>query len=258
MKHPVLSRFLLCMVFAICVLIVAAIALKSSKSTNPQAIRQEQAIQITNETESLQVVRTKINESNFVVEVQNVGARPVVGYWFQYGEDKTNTQGRELGLGEAFQPGKTETMDIPLANLRSADANDNALRLKLAVCMFEDLSAEGDWEIARRNREAYQGAAVAYRIMREEVEPLSQSASLDPSALQAASDRVAALNVPNDLTENQRIGFQEGIIHMRQTLSVAAKNSRAGNFPLHTFRRNVERSIERGSRFEMRRKGVTR
>lgn len=168
MKHSVLSRFLLCVVFAICVLIVAAIASKSTKITNPQAT-QNQEIQtpvVVNETDAFQVesltseiTRPNSREMLYVLKLKNVSAKKITAYVIEH-PSRVTQYPDFAGSGGGVAPGSVEKVEIYDIVQPATLAQPNKITIKLAV--FEDGSSEGDFKDHRRIMDMRLGTKIGF------------------------------------------------------------------------------------------------
>ena len=191
-----------------------------------RAVGLQPTISITNGTSSLEVVSTEIQANNITVKVKNIGTKPILYYQIQYSEDSPG-MGVEKGLGEVLQPGEISAVTISLS-----DANpkkNNVVRLNLALCMFEDFSAEGDRKLAKDEREKNEGKVIAFLAMQRQTTFLVNVATFHVATFQSISNSLTELAVPKGLTEMQAIGFQQGIRDAQRLIANAVREVSQGS-----------------------------
>lgn len=174
-----MKTLLLCAIFAVSVLIVAAAALRSTKIPSLQAARPEQAVQtsdVVNETEAFQVesltsqiIRPDGGEVRYVLKLKNVSTKKITAYSLKH-PSGVRTTGDFVVTGGGIAPGGVETVDISDAPQPSTSAQSNKLIIELAV--FEDGSSEGDFNC----RKLIMGSRLGARMGFERIDKILQEA----------------------------------------------------------------------------------
>ncbi|MDX2042899.1 MAG: hypothetical protein SF097_16905 [Acidobacteriota bacterium] len=229
-----MKRYLFIASVIACILLLVMSVISLRLHTNSQAISQQSPIIIENETVSLKILSAKIEAENqeiIRVKVRNIGDKSVLCYHIRYGDDLIHgTSTDSPDFSSLLKKGETSHNDV-LVPVENARTKDGVLRLNLSLCMFEDLSAEGDWNLAQQQREQYEGMVIAYKASHAEMEALIDSPQLDLAAFNATLNKISQLNMPTGLTEMQKVGFQFGVQRMQRLISNVTKNgaqSKAG------------------------------
>lgn len=264
-----MKRYLFIVSLIVCTLLLVVAVVSFRLPTVLRAVSQQSPIVIENETTSLKILSAKIEAENqeiIRVKVKNIGDKPVLCYHIRYGEYLAIGRSTE---GPDFTPvlekGETSKIDI-LVPVENARTKDGVLRLNLSLCMFEDLSAEGDWDLAQRQREQYEGMVIAFNAGHAEMNALIDAPQLDLAAFNTTLNNISQLNMPAGLTEMQKAGFQFGVQRMQKLIGDVTKNAAQGQRGAEWSRQIFkERAIRvrsfnkrMGLRTESGKRGVTR
>lgn len=206
-----MKRFLFTVAAAVFTLslVAAMIAFKSS----PSRAGFQRGAEITNQTISLQIISTKIDDEFITVQVKNVGTKPIVSYEIAYGHGGS---GATTGFfQDAWQPGDTSEIKLSLREFNQSDV----LRFNLTNCIFDDLSSEGDWEISKRRKEFIEGQRIAFAVGQKHFAKLIKQDQVTVSELRNISAELRQLTEPEDLSEFQKGGFRQGL----ELLQIAAQ-----------------------------------
>ena len=166
MRRTVSSHWFLSLIFALCVLLIGTIALRSSKGA-----KQDQVAQIVNETESLQVEDLKITdhrpgEKAYSFSLRNISNKEIVAWVITSSFGPTITMGDVMGGGMA--PGESRTTGA--YDMKGDRVEDKKIVIKFA--MFADGSSEGDFRLHREITDSREGA----RIQTERINALIEAA----------------------------------------------------------------------------------
>lgn len=178
MKRSLSSRFLLCVVFTICVLIVAAIALSPSKGANPQA-SQDQSVTVpivVNQTEALKVESlTSVDapsdrgEKSYILTLKNVSSRKLVAWVVKRPYGGNVAAGAVISNG-GWEPGESDRFSI----LDTSPNEPGPKQITIALAMFEDGSSEGDFS----THEFITNSRLASKLQTERINEILQVALL--------------------------------------------------------------------------------
>jgi hypothetical protein len=216
-----MRHYLIVTVILLCVLIVSVAANFRSR-VEPVALVAEPSYQIDNQTESLQIVKSGIESGNLVMTIKNNGSKPVVAYRLVINpkEDMMN----DLTLRTPIAPGNYETAYIPYQSLEQID--DATRRVKITMVLFDDATAEGDWDQARLMRERIEGANIAYQLIEAKMSGINRYNKTNLDQLAADIDGCA---VPLELRGEQRNGFLGAINNQYIRLKVLTDQRYAGD-----------------------------
>lgn len=242
-----MKRYLFIVSVIVCALLLVVAVISLRLPTAFRAVSQQAPIVIENETTSLKIVSAKIADDNqeiIRVKVKNIGDKPVLRYDIRYGDDLAQgTSAYSADFTPLLKNGETSKNDV-LVPVNNARTKDGVLRLNLSLCMFEDLSAEGDWDLAQRKREQYEGMVIAFNGSQAEMNALIDAPQLDLAAFNTTLNNISQLNMPPGLTEMQKAGFQFGVQRMqrliRDVAGDAAQSQRAAEWKWQRFK---ERAI---------------
>jgi hypothetical protein len=205
-----MKRYLLIGGTSACVFLLIMAVIMFKPSASPRASTQATPVAINNETESLQVVSSKIENNTLVLELKNTSNQPIVAY----GIDFRRNSGIAADLtttDNSLDPGHGVTVRIPLGQLERAE-NTGLYKIDLSMAFFADGSAEGDWEKARVQREKMEGAATAL----EQIQPrLTNIGQFSPSAVKQLSGEFSGLRPSQGLTKMQKFGYWNVITQAR-------------------------------------------
>jgi len=223
-----MRRYLFIGSVVFCALVLITVAVVFKLPSTPQAIRQDRFVAIENQTTSLEVVSSQIDSTQpgrelFRMVLKNISEKPIRAYLVKIGA--TGHTGAEFDLApELFLPGATNTFQTPFPNIAQNNSPGNQLKVVIDLVYFDDDSAEGDWELAKRQREKYEGRALAFKTIRDKALVLIEAPHLNPLALSFAFDEIGQTPLPEGLTEAQKVGFQEGIQSLQSVLKLARQN----------------------------------
>jgi len=166
MRRYVSSDWFLSLIFALCVLLIGTIALRSSKGAN-----QDQVAKIINETDSLQVEDLKITdprpgEKEYAFTLRNISNKEIVAWVIAPNFGATQIMGATMGGGLA--PGESRTTGV--YDTKGDRVRDKKIVIKLA--MFADGSSEGDFKFHREITDSREGS----RIQTERINALIEAA----------------------------------------------------------------------------------
>lgn len=201
-------------------LLVAAIIALNSRS--PRAGFQR-GTRITNQTMSLQVASTTIDDKYLIIDLKNVGTKAIIAYDMLYGD---MTSGRLMMSGlfqDVWKPGDVTQLKLALKE-GSELTNSDVLRLDLAYCIFEDLSSEGDWEMAARTKEMIEGQWLAFQLGQKHYSALMQRDRVGSVELQNVMTELKQIPVPEGLTQRQKNGFNDGLELLEVGMRTAKSN----------------------------------
>jgi hypothetical protein len=188
-------------------LVIGAVGTVLYTTRTPKASVKEMPVLVTNETENLQVVSSTIEAGRLILVVKNTGNQPIIGYHFDW-KAKEGLNG-DLTNANALAPGSDLTIAIPLNQLER-DATAGSYKLNLAMAIFEDGNAEGDWTRAQECRDRIAGAALAAPQIQAKIAHVNRS---DLSAVKNLSDDLKTLfTPPGKLTKWRQIGYEEAVI----------------------------------------------
>jgi len=189
------------------VLILATLGTVLYTTRTPKASVQEMPALVTNETENLQVVSSTIGAGKLILVVKNKGDQPIIGYHFDW-KAKEGLDGDLTGTN-ALGPGSNLTIVVPLNQLEW-DTTAGLYKLNLAMALFEDGNAEGNWTRAQIHRDRIVGGALAAPKIQGK---LAQVNASDISTIERLSgDLKALLAPPGKLTKWQQIGYEGAVI----------------------------------------------
>jgi hypothetical protein len=185
MRRYISSHWLFGLIFAISVLLVVTIALRSSKGADPYS-GQDQVARIVNETESLHVEgltitdpRPDLGEKSYVFTLKNISNKEIVAWAIQNPSGQMQYAGATMGGGLA--PGESRTVEV-------YDASGNRVRDKkiiIKLAMFADGSSEGDFQAHQYITDSREGS----RIQTERINAIIEKALIE---------RKASPNQPNE------------------------------------------------------------
>jgi hypothetical protein len=191
------------------VLIIGAVGMILYTIRTPKASVKEMPALITNETENLQVVSSTIEASRLYLVIKNTGKQPIIGYHFDW-KAKEGLSG-DLTSTNALAPGSHLTIAIPLSQL-NRDATTGSYKVNLAMAIFEDGSAEGDWTRAQEYRDKIAGATLAAPQIQAKVVRVN---SLSISTIESLVSDLQTLTPPQNLGKWQTIGYEGAVIRAR-------------------------------------------
>jgi hypothetical protein len=191
------------------ILIIGAVGTVLYTIRTPKASVKEMPTLITNETENLQVVSSTIEAGRLYLVVKNTGNQPIIGYHFDW-KAKEGLSG-DLTSTNALAPESRLTIAIPLSQLER-DATTGLYKLNLAMAIFEDGSAEGDWTQAQEYRDRIAGAALAAPQIQAKVARVSP---LSISTIESLVSDLQTLTPPQKLGKWQTIGYEGAVIRAR-------------------------------------------
>ena len=200
----------------ICTLLLVTAIINLKIPINSRAISRQSPIVIENETTSMKIVSATIegdNQDTIRVKVKNVGDKPVLGYVVRFGDGLAfGSESSSIDFTPKLQAGDTNEISLSAINART---EDGVYRLNLSLCMFEGLQTEGDWDLAQKVRERFEGKIIAFNAARAEMDALFDAPQLDLVAFNSTLKQVSKLSLPEGLTEMQKAGFQMGVENMQ-------------------------------------------
>jgi len=215
-------------------------------STSSRAVAQQAPIIFDNETTSLEIVSARIEQHGHNVirfNVKNIGDKPVVAYAVRFGGGFSSRVSTGDITSASLKPGETDKAPINII-AKDAQMEDGALRVKLVVCLFEDLSAEGDWNEAREQRERYEGMFLALKTGRAAMETLFDAPQFDSAAFEASLNEINQLSPPEGLSAMQKVGFLLAVQSMQDLIKDVTKNTPIGQYALEqSWQRFKEQTI---------------
>lgn len=189
------------------VLVIGVVGTALYTSRTPKALVQEIPALITNETEHLQVVSSIVEAGKLLLVVENTGDKSIIGYHFDWKAKEGLSA--DLTSANALAPGSRLTLHIPLKQLEK-DATTGLYKLNIAMAIFEDGNAEGNWAQAQNYRERIAGAALAAPKIQEKIAHVNAA---DISTVKKLSgDLKTLLTPPNKLTKWQQIGYEGAVM----------------------------------------------
>jgi hypothetical protein len=198
-------------------LLIATIAIympfvvsKASQNTN---------VNITNETEALQVVSFKIVNRDLLIELKNIGDRPIIAYGLDYKSKKGVTVDL-TNVENAFPPGSIHYLRIPINNLQP-DEGTGFYKLNFPIAFFADGAAEGDWEQARIQREKLYGVALAAAQIQSKITSVRRFSA---PAIERLSGKLSTIEPFEGLTKTQRVGYQSTVLQALVKMQVMLHN----------------------------------
>jgi hypothetical protein len=219
-------------VFAlILALMVGSLSLILYLGRSSQASKQEVPVVFSNETESLQITSFKAVNNKLELRLKNVSDQTIVAYHIDLKDQKAIaedlTYGNELAAGHEF------TLSIPFHSL-PRDVEKGLHKLNLAMVMFGDGAAEGDWGKAQNWREQLQGAAVLFEEMQPRVAGIER---LSREGVEQLSNQFEAkIKQPvKGLTRMQAAGYYRAALNTQmQIKQVLQGNSMITSKPMTT------------------------
>jgi archaellum component FlaG (FlaF/FlaG flagellin family) len=230
MKHSLLSRALLVVVFVVAVLFVVAIALRSTKITNPQASHKERAVQasdVVNETEAFQVVslsseitRPEMGQTHYVLTLKNVSSKKITAYVIEQPSGVIQTAD-SIETGDGISPGSVGRVDIYDTPSPANVAQPNKITIKLAI--FEDGSSEGDFAHRKRIMNMRLGTKLQYerinKILQEALKlqqsEFSKSGTNKTGWLELVITDIS--NLPDQTSPEQNIEVRSGSHYAKES-----------------------------------------
>lgn len=189
------------------VLIVGTVGTVLYTSQTPKASVQEIPALITNETENLQVVSSKIEAGKLLLVIKNTSDQPIIGYHFDWKAKEGLTA--DLTNANALAPGSRLNFTIPLDRLE-LDATTGLYKLNISMAIFENGDAEGNWTHAQNHRNKLVGEALAAPELREKISRVNAS---DISTVEKLSgDLKTLLTPPGKMIKWQQIGYEGAVI----------------------------------------------
>lgn len=207
----------------------------------PKASKREVPVAITNETESLQVVSSMIEKNRLIFTIKNTGDQPVIAFHFDLkanknaGEQPVTTYRFDLKAKEGLTgdsttmgeivPGSQFSFVIPLNQLEQ-DAKAGLYKLNIAMALFANGSAEGNWAYAENYRDKIiEGAALAAPQIREAIAHVNES---DISTVKKLSDDLKTLfTPPGKLNRWQQIGYENTVIRARGQVEIMLREQQS-------------------------------
>jgi hypothetical protein len=188
-------------------LLVGAIVAVPYATRRQEASAQDMQVLISNETESLQVISSRIDASRLVLSLKNTGAQPIIAYHF----DLKGKEGLSRDLAESGEmaPGSESTAYIPLNQLEQE--RGGAYRLNIAMAFFKSGEAEGSWEQAQAYREKLAGATLAALRIRE----IASRAASSKASAGTLTRNLEGLKPPRNLRQGEALGYSEAVIKAR-------------------------------------------
>jgi len=191
------------------VLVIGIVGTVLYTTRTPKASVQEIPALVTNETEHLQVVSSTIEAGKLVLVVKNTGDQPIIGYHFDW-KAKEGLSG-DLTNSNALAPGSRLIIAIPLNQLER-DATTGLYKLNIAMAIFEDGNAEGNWTHAQNYRDKIAGATLAAPQIQAKVDRVSP---LSITTVEALNSDLQKLTPPQKLGKWQTIGYEGAVIRAR-------------------------------------------
>lgn len=191
------------------VLVMGAVGTVLYTTRTSKASVQEMPALVTNETENLQVVSSTIAGGMLVLVVKNTGNQPIIGYHFDW-KAKEGLSG-DLSGTNALAPGSRLTLTIPLNQLER-DATTGLYKLNIAMAVFENGDAEGNWTHAQSYRDRIVGAALAAPQILAKIARVSP---LSISTVEALASDLQTLTPPQKLGKWRTIGYEGAVIRAR-------------------------------------------
>lgn len=227
------SLFIRCAVICTFVLIAAPILFWSFQT---RASIQKTPIMITNETESLHILSSKIENNDLVVELRNIGDRPIIAYAF----DSKSKNGITVDLTSSeigFRPGSIHRLRTPIGNLQRA-TDTGLYKLNISMAFFADDTAEGDWEKSQIQRDKLKGMRLALERVRSNMANITQ---VSTSSVEKLSGDLSSFTPPRDLTPRQKTGYQSAIMQARIMLNNQSQMNAEHRFNI--LKKFIERQV---------------
>jgi hypothetical protein len=242
-----MRHYLIFTVILLGILIVGVTA-KLRWRIEPVALVAAPAYQIDNETESLQIVKSALEGGNLVITIKNNGRKPVVAYRIVINpkEEMLN----DLTIRTPLAPGNYETAYIAYQSLEKI--NDVTRRVKITMALFDDATAEGDWDQARLMRERIEGASAAYQMIEAKMQGINRYNKFN---LDQLAEDLDGCTVPPELRGEQRAGFSRAINDQYIQLKVITHPRYAGDREkgFNTLKKQVERQMAHTNQMSERR-----
>jgi hypothetical protein len=164
---------------------------------------------VTNETENLRVVSSTIAAGKLILVVKNTGNQPIIGYHFDW-KAKEGLSG-DLTGANALAPGSRLTLAIPMNQLER-DATTGLHKLNIAMAVFENGDAEGNWTHAQSYRDRIVGASLAAPQILAKIARVSP---LSISTVEALASDLQTLTPPQKSGKWRTIGYEGAVIRAR-------------------------------------------
>jgi len=202
---------------------LAAAAKKAARQDNGAAPPAESVtvdmIEVRNETKTLEVVSKKIEKEFLVMEVRNVGQRPIICYRVELkGSDRFVT---DLSAGGPLAPSLKTNVTIAVKKL-TYDQQSKKFLATFSMALFADGQGEGDPAKVASQRDRMSGQALAFTNMTEMVDGLQSEADF---ASQQFAQHLHALKglMPAGYNRDQAAGYVGAIQSMQARAMVLNK-----------------------------------
>ncbi|MGE0133370.1 MAG: hypothetical protein AB7U82_35270 [Blastocatellales bacterium] len=169
--------------------------------------------------------------SFLTLKLKNVGDQPIISYHIDL-KSKTGLTPDLMG-GDPLAPGTELAMRLPLAGV-PRDPQTGRYRLNVAMALFTDGSAEGDWNKSQTQREKFEGAAMALERIGQKLRNIEQAQA---SRLYG---ELGEFRPPTTLSKSQQAGYAHAVKQARLKLYLIEHDSATGKIPS-----DLQRSFER-------------
>jgi hypothetical protein len=175
---------------------------KTSKQFHP--------LDVENKTKSFRLVSKEKVADDLVLRFENSSTLTITAYTLSLGQERIGADFFSNTAQKGVAPGAIEEVRIPLLNLSSQSHN----KIVVATVVFQDHTAEGDFQAARVIFDRRQGYATQIQRIRSLLLGASQtprqSASATPAALlKQVRDRISSLPEKDDSTPSP--GMKSGL-----------------------------------------------
>jgi hypothetical protein len=188
------------------VLVVGTVGMFLYTAQTPKASVHEIPALITNETENLQVVSSKIEAGKLLLVIKNTSDQPIIGYHFDWKAKEGLTA--DLTNANELAPGSRLNFIIPLDRLER-DATTGLYKLNISMAIFENGDAEGNWTQAQSYRERAEGAALAASAIQAKIPRFD---SLSRSTIETLASDLRTLMPPQKLGKWRTVGYEGAVI----------------------------------------------
>jgi len=233
-----IPRLAMAVVFCALLLIFSAVIFQVRK--DPKAKLQPTTIVIKNDTNSVEVISSKINEANYLeLTLKNNRSVPIVALEFRYAKDRGTTIEHYPDVPSVLGAGQTSIERIHLNDL--SDPSNLTVILKMAY--FSDGVAEGDEETIKFQRERYEGMELSFQSALGEVNKINAASDAE---IETTEQNIKNIQIPEDLTPAQKGGFISGRDHAEYYLKeLQEKKARKAKYN-QTFNQDEELSRVKG------------
>lgn len=170
---------------------------------------QNNQVTISNETESFKLTSAQLETGYLKLQLKNIGYKPIISYHIDL-KLKKGLNPDVMG-DDPLEPGGELSIRLPLAGV-PRDPQTGLYHLNVAMALFADGSAEGDWNKSQMQREKFEGAAMA----NEKIEPKLNS--LDWAQAAILFDDLGTLRPPSTLSKSQQAGYMHAVKQARLKL----------------------------------------